>query len=35
MTRRVWTFAAALIIIVTSLVAFTWAQAPVFRFDHF
>jgi hypothetical protein len=35
MTRRFCTFAAALIIIVTSLVAFTWAQAPAGGFAQF
>ena len=35
MTRRSCTFAAALITIVTSLVAFTWAQAPAGGFEQF
>ena len=35
MTRRFCTFAAALITIVTSLVAFTWAQAPAGGFEQF
>ena len=35
MTRRFGTFAAALITIVTSLVAFTWAQAPAAGFEQF
>ena len=35
MTRRFCTFAAALISIVTSLVAFTWAQAPAGGFEQF
>ncbi len=35
MTRRFCAFAAALITIVTSLVAFTWAQAPAGGFEQF
>ena len=35
MTRKFCTFAAALITIVTSLVAFTWAQAPAGGFEQF
>jgi hypothetical protein len=35
MTRRFCTFAAALITIVTSLVTFTWAQAPAGGFEQF
>ena len=35
MTRKSCTFAAALITIVTSLVTFTWAQAPAGGFEQF